>query len=116
MTPAAAAKAAAEAAERAHAAAVFLGGPPDLAASHYIGRIRLYRHDPTDAWTRGVLVLPAGTSIPWIAYSDGVHRHLALFQPSVRVVVTGHHLSGDLYLTGIRPATDTEWPDTAGLR
>lgn len=92
------------AAKQAAAALVFLGGPPDPAPSSYVGRIRLYRLDPTDAWSRGDLILPGGTSISWIAYSDGVARHLALFQSPGRVVVTGHHLSGDLYLTGIRPA------------
>ncbi|MET7713689.1 hypothetical protein [Streptomyces sp. NPDC005407] len=89
---------------------VFLGGPP--AACAYIGRMHPSSIDPTSAWSRGALHLPGGTTVHWIAYSDGVHQHSDLFQPGARVMVTGHHLGGgDVYLTGIRTATDTEWQD-----
>lgn len=89
----------------------FLGGLPDPEPRQYMGRITIFSHDPTSAWSRGAIVLPSSTAIHWIAYSDGVERNLPLFDPSVRVIVTGCYLAGDVYLTGIRPATDTEWQD-----
>lgn len=90
---------------------VFLGGPPAPQPTTYICRIHVYLHDPTDVWSRGALILPSGVRIPWIAYSDGVHRHQSLFQSHTRVAVTAYCLAGDWYLTGIRSATDTEWQD-----
>ncbi|MFE9770009.1 hypothetical protein ACFYPC_36715 [Streptomyces sp. NPDC005808] len=87
----------------------FLGFPPSPQATELMGRVTwMARHDP-GIWTHGQLTLPSGVTVDWIAHSATVAPILHLFQPSVRVVVTGHNVGGPTYLTGIRAATDAEW-------
>jgi hypothetical protein len=87
----------------------FLGMPPSSISEQYIGRVTHLQ--PAAPMAAGVLTLPSGAGVPWVAHGESVRRHRSLFEPSVHVIVTAHNIGGPQYLTGIRRATDQEWQD-----